>query len=47
MLLIIILLILLIFGGGYGYHSWGAPGSLGLVLTIILIFVLLRLLGVV
>jgi hypothetical protein len=47
LLLIIILLILLVGGGGYGYRRWGTGGGLGIVGTILVIFLVLWLLGVV
>ena len=46
MILIIVLLLLLLGGGGYGYHAgwYGgyAPGGVGLVVFIVLIYLLLR-----
>ena len=47
MLLLIILLVLLFGGGGgyYGYSRWGTGGGLGIVGTILLIFLVVYLLG--
>lgn len=48
MLLILIIVLLLLFGGGggyYGYSRWGYGGGLGIVGTVLLIFVILYLLG--
>ena len=46
-LLIIILLIVLLAGGGLGYRRWGAGGGLGIVGTVLVIFLILWLLGVI
>jgi hypothetical protein len=49
MLLLIIILLLLFGGGGgyYGYNRWGSGGGLGIVGTVLLIFVILYFLGAV
>jgi hypothetical protein len=47
LLLILVLLILALGGGGYGYNQWGYPGGLGVVGTVLIIFLVLWLLGVV
>lgn len=47
LLIIIILLVLLLGGGGIGYSRYGAGGGLGIVGTILIIFLVLWLLGVV
>ncbi len=47
LLIIIILLVLLLGGGGFGYSRYGAGGGLGIVGTILIIFLVLYLLGVV
>jgi hypothetical protein len=46
LLIIIILLVLLLGGGGIGYSRYGYGGGLGVVGTILLIFLILWLLGV-
>lgn len=42
-LILLIIVILLLFGGGFGYHTWGYTGGLGIggVLLIVLIVYLL------
>jgi hypothetical protein len=47
LLIIIILLVLLLGGGGFGYSRYGAGGGLGIVGTILIIFLVLYLLGAV
>lgn len=47
LLIIIILLVLLLGGGGFGYSRYGAGGGLGIVGTILVIFLILWLLGAV
>ncbi|MEJ1968496.1 MAG: DUF3309 family protein [Rhizomicrobium sp.] len=47
LLIIIILLVLLFGGGGWGYSRYGAGGGLGIVGTILVIFLVLYLLGAV
>jgi hypothetical protein len=45
-LLVIVLLLLMGGGGGYyGYSRWGTGGGLGIVGTVLLIFLLVYLLG--
>ncbi len=47
-MLLLILVLLLLFGGGggyYGYSRWGRNGGLGIVGTVLLIFVVMYLLG--
>ena len=48
-ILIIVLVVLLLGGGGgyYGYNRWGSGGGLGIVGTVLLIFVILYFLGAV
>lgn len=46
LLIIIVLLVLLFGGGGLGYSRYGAGGGLGVVGTVIIIFLVLWLLGV-
>ena len=48
MLLILIIVLLLLLGGGggyYGYSRWGYGGGLGIVGTVVLIFLLFYLVG--
>ncbi len=45
-LIIVLLLVLLIFGGGLGYHTYGVNGGMGAAGTIIVVFLILWLLGV-
>lgn len=47
LLIIIILLVLLLGGGGFGYSRYGAGGGMGIVGTILVIFLILWLLGAV
>jgi hypothetical protein len=47
LLIIIILVVLLLGGGGFGYSRYGAGGGLGIVGTILIIFLVLYLLGAV
>jgi hypothetical protein len=49
-MLLLIIILLLVFGGGggyYGYNRWGSGGGLGIVGTVLLIFVILYFLGAV
>jgi hypothetical protein len=47
MILLIILLVLLFGGGGgyYGYSRWGTGGGLGIVGTVLLIFLIVYAVG--
>jgi hypothetical protein len=48
MLLLFIIVLLLLLGGGggyYGYSRWGTGGGLGIVGTVLLIFLLVYLMG--
>ena len=47
MLLLIIILLLLFGGGGgyYGYSRWGTGGGLGIVGTVLLVFLIVYLVG--
>ena len=47
LIIIIVLVVLLLGGGGFGYSRYDAGGGAGIVGTILIIFLVLWLLGVV